>query len=349
MHLPDRLDSLAPKSAKFCLHIEKIFLKFFPTPEDMLFLASLSGGADSIALTLITNIIAKRLGFRLVAVHINHCLRLASAADAEFVHEFCALLAVPLQSLKINVAEEAANRHCGLEEAGREARYNLLIAQAKKLGAKKILLGHHAQDLAEDIIMRLVRGAGWPALGGMEQMRGLFFRPFLHVEAQTLRDFLLREQIPWREDESNQSDSFLRNRIRHHVIPLLKKENPSLERAASQTNKLASIDRTFWNELLDGFPMAEELSKDRPAILLDNQLLNNLQPALRLRIYLKAMQRLRERQPVARKSQARMETLLKLDGAFQENRKNLVFQLPGSITATLLTRGIRFSVANTHE
>lgn len=348
MRLPVALGDLLPASARLCLQIERNFLEKFPRPAGSSFLLGLSGGADSVSLLIIFNILARRHDFILTAMHINHALRQEADNDADFVSDLCSKLSVHLKTVKIDVAKLAQQKNCGLEEAGRSARHAALTAQAKETGAIKILLAHHATDLTEDILMRYIRGAGWPALGGMAEMTEHFYRPLLSLASERLKKFLQSEGIPWREDESNQSMAFLRNRIRGKVLPLLKQENPSLELNALNLQTLASTDRDYWQQqmrqALDQCPWELVTDNQKISLTLSKALLENAHAALRMRLYHHALKYLRQFLPESIKAQARMETLLLLDNAFIEKRRKKIFQLPGQIRAIIEKNGVVFQI-----
>ena len=181
---------------------------------------AVSGGADSMALLWAMYLLKDKLGIRLEAAHFNHHLRgEESERDAAFVKAFCEKNRIPVHMGGVKV--EAGEK--GLEAAAREARYAFLEALPGKIAT-----AHTADDNAETMLMHLVRGTGLKGLGGIAPVRGRIIRPMLTVTRQEVLNFLEIEKIPYVTDSSNETDAFLRNRIRHHVMPLLKEENPSL-------------------------------------------------------------------------------------------------------------------------
>lgn len=183
-------------------------------------ICAVSGGADSMALLWGLYLLREKLGFRLEAAHFNHHLRGAeSDGDETFVSAFCRDYGIMLHlgGSKVKSGKK------GLEAAARDARYTFLETLDGKIAT-----AHTADDNAETILMHLVRGTGLKGLGGIAPQRNKVVRPMLSVTRQQVLDFLEEYHIPYREDSSNRSDQFLRNRLRHHVMPLLKKENPRL-------------------------------------------------------------------------------------------------------------------------
>ena len=181
---------------------------------------AVSGGADSIALLFAMYLLREKLGIQLRAAHFNHRLRgEESRRDEEFVRKFCDFYGIPLTVGEGNVA--AGEK--GLEAAARDARYGFLATLPGKIAT-----AHTAEDNAETVLMHLVRGTGLKGLGGIAPVRGNLLRPMLLVTRQQVMDFLQEYHLSFVEDSSNATDVFLRNRLRHNVMPLLKEENPKL-------------------------------------------------------------------------------------------------------------------------
>ena len=188
---------------------------------------AVSGGADSVALLFALYLSRETLDIRLEAAHFNHHLRMEeSDRDEAFVREFCGQYDIPLH---LGSAQVKPGKK-GLEAAARDARY----AYLKSLPGK-IATAHTADDNAETVLMHLVRGTGLKGLGGIAPVQGELIRPMLTVTRQEVEAFLEEWSLPHVEDSSNESDAFLRNRIRHHVMPLLRAENPRLAENLSQT------------------------------------------------------------------------------------------------------------------
>lgn len=188
---------------------------------------AVSGGADSMALLWAMSLLKDKLGIRLEAAHFNHHLRdEESDRDAAFVKDFCNAHQIPVHMGEGSV--QAGEK--GLEAAARNARYAFLQSLSGKIAT-----AHTADDNAETLLMHLIRGTGLKGLGGIAPIRENLIRPMLTVTRREVLAFLAKETIPYVTDSSNETDDFLRNRIRHHVMPLLKQENPSLSRNLSAT------------------------------------------------------------------------------------------------------------------
>ena len=179
---------------------------------------AVSGGADSIALLWALYLLKEEWQLSLSAVHFNHHLRgEASDGDEQFVRDFCNGYGIPLYVGSEYVVPDEK----GLEAAAREARYRYFATLPGKIAT-----AHTADDNAETVLMHLLRGTGLKGLGGIAPKRNNLIRPLLSVTRGEVEIFLEEYALPHREDNSNHTDLFLRNRLRHHVVPLLKEENP---------------------------------------------------------------------------------------------------------------------------
>jgi len=181
---------------------------------------AVSGGADSMALLWGMYLLREKLGITLAAAHFNHHLRgQESQRDEMFVREFCEGFDIPLT---VGGAAVKAGKK-GLEAAAREARYAFFETLPGKVAT-----AHTADDNAETVLMHLVRGTGLKGLGGIAPINGKCIRPMLGCTRQQVLRFLEEYHISFVEDSSNAEDTFLRNRLRHQVMPILKAENPRL-------------------------------------------------------------------------------------------------------------------------
>jgi tRNA(Ile)-lysidine synthase len=188
----------------------------------------LSGGADSTALLDALAWLAPREGFRLLAAHFDHGLRPDSAADVEACQEVCRGLGVTLQVGRTDVRARASRDRAGLEDAARRERYAFLRAVLREEGTGAIAVAHTRDDQAETVLLRLIRGAGATGLGAMRPRTGEILRPLLRVSRAAVLAHLAERGLSWREDPTNHDPVFLRNRVRHELLPFLARFNPSI-------------------------------------------------------------------------------------------------------------------------
>ncbi|MDQ3169962.1 MAG: tRNA lysidine(34) synthetase TilS [Acidobacteriota bacterium] len=187
-------------------------------------LAAVSGGADSVALAIALARLAPDHGFTLAGLaHLHHGLRGHDAdADETFVQALAARLAVPFFGARADVASVAGAHGESIEAAARRARYAFLSAAALEAGATAIATGHTADDQAETLVLRLMRGAGLAGLSAIRPVTGIVIRPLLDSRRADVEAFLRDAGESWREDASNADRAIARNRVRHEVMPVFK-------------------------------------------------------------------------------------------------------------------------------
>jgi len=206
-------------------------------PGDTVYCA-VSGGADSTALLHCLHSLKDKLGITVGAAHFNHGLRGAeSDADEAFVRDFCKARGIKLTCERGNTAARVATSDDSLEEAARRLRY----AFFDKLPGY-VLTAHTADDNLETLLINLIRGTSLAGLGGIPPKRGRILRPMLHVSRDEVLAYLQLHGLAHREDASNAQDEQLRNRLRHHVLPLLKAENPALLNSVSALTRRLRLD-----------------------------------------------------------------------------------------------------------
>ena len=210
-----------------------------------------SGGADSICMLTILDELRDRLGISLYVLHINHQIRGEEAdEDAAFVKSFCTKLKVPHRVISVDVPCIAKEHGFSVEEAGRMVRYDEFSKYAYEVGASKIAVAHNSNDNAETVLMNLARGTGIKGLGGIAPKRPLnedekggveVIRPLLCLSRKEIEEYLKENEINYREDSTNDSTDYTRNKIRLEVMPLLENINDNaMQNITNASNELAS-------------------------------------------------------------------------------------------------------------
>ncbi len=185
-------------------------------------LVGLSGGSDSVALTLLLLDLAKHGQFTVVGLaHLNHRLRPSANRDEAFCRRFAERLSLPITVEAIDVQGYASSQRLSVEDAARRLRYGFLERAAAQAGADRIAVGHTRDDQVETFLLKLMRGAGLKGLGGVYPRRGAVIRPLLDVARDDLRSHLTSMGETWIEDETNDDLTNPRNRVRHRVLPEL--------------------------------------------------------------------------------------------------------------------------------
>lgn len=259
-------------------------IDFYGVQPPAVLLAALSGGADSVALTHY----AQQLGFHLYAAHLNHGLRgEESERDEQFVRNFCKERQIPLFVEWEDVSEIAKQKNMGVEECGRQLRYDFLQRCAAGLSAELgepvwIITAHTLSDNAETLLLNLTRGAGLNGLGGIPPRRANILRPMLAVTRKTVEDYCELMQLEYVTDSSNEEDQYTRNRMRHTVVPLLEEINPSFQEAVGNTMRSLREDEQLLSVLA-----REAYVKAKQGIGFSLEVLQNTPEALRSRVLLR--------------------------------------------------------------
>jgi len=218
-------------------------------PENAALVLAVSGGPDSMALLHgAARLVAdKARHWQLTVAHLDHALRPDSADDAAFVADAAAGLDLPFVTRRVDVAALARAGRRSIEDAGREARYRFLDEEAA--GDALIATAHTLDDRAETVLLNLLRGSGLAGTRGIPARRGRIVRPLLAVRRQTLRALLDAAGLAYRLDPSNDDPSFLRNRVRAELIPLLESLRPGAVERIGRFADLAADDDALLEEL----------------------------------------------------------------------------------------------------
>jgi tRNA(Ile)-lysidine synthase len=220
-----------------------------PEPGDGVAVA-VSGGADSLALLHALRALAGPRGWRLAVVTVDHGMRPGSAADAAFVADHAKAIGLPARVCTLTPGDLARHRPAGPEGAARAARYEALWPAADELGCTWLATGHTLDDQAETVLLQLLRGAGPDGLAAMAVRTGRLLRPLLGVRRAETRSCCAAAGLAWREDPTNAGDGPLRNRVRHHLLPLLEELRPGATQTLARTAALAADERDWLDPLV---------------------------------------------------------------------------------------------------
>ncbi len=216
--------------------------------EEDLVLVAVSGGPDSIALLHLLRRLADDLGISLHVAHLDHGLRGSrSRGDARYTRRQASRWGLPVTVERIHLSSDSP---AGLEERARLARYAFLNRVADQIGARRIAMGHQADDQAETVLMRILRGAGSAGLSGIPPVRGRIVRPLILVRRQQIEEYLRHWRLRPRRDDTNLELRHLRNRIRWELIPFLEKSyNPNIVETLHRIGRLESEERTYFEKM----------------------------------------------------------------------------------------------------
>jgi tRNA(Ile)-lysidine synthase len=240
-------------------------------------LVALSGGPDSVTLLTLLAELAPTWKLGLSAIHINHGLRGQEAEeDARFAASLCAQLDIPFLLEHVTLTGPGLHRkgrspQGSLQERAREARYEVLARIASELDVDRIALGHTADDQAETLLMWMLRGAGMTGLAGIPPAReGRIVRPLLDITREEILDYLRTRGLAFRNDSSNTTPRYLRNRIRHELLPALKRFNPSVVQVLKrQADIFREDDRYLQQQVILHLAQLTQDKGDGEELLLD--------------------------------------------------------------------------------
>lgn len=217
-------------------------------PVNNLVIVGVSGGPDSVALLHIFHTLKYELGLQLHVAHFNHGLRKSADTDEKFVERLAKKWHLPYTSKRWR--HQPWRKRGSVEEIAREQRFAFLTHLAQKLGTNTIALGHTVDDLAETVLMRILRGTGLQGLRGMLPQRAMgryrFIRPLLGIKKKDILEYLHKNKIPFRTDPTNQQTRFFRNKIRLELLPLLEQRyNPRIRNILSNLSENMATDYDY--------------------------------------------------------------------------------------------------------
>lgn len=262
-------------------------------PGDRIVVA-VSGGVDSVVLL---HYLASRadLGLNLTVAHLNHGLRGAeSDGDELFVKALSESYGLGFESRHDDVKYHSREKGISLEEAGRECRYSFLSGIAKQADADSVAIAHHQDDQAETVLLRLIRGSGPTGLSAMSHRSadGMYVRPLLDITREETEFYANHYSLSYRTDSSNSDLSFLRNRVRLELLPLLSTYNPAIPRRLAETASIIAADEAIISEMVQ--KRWQEVGKSLCGVVsVDAGSLRTDLPGLRFRIYRRSIELLK--------------------------------------------------------
>ncbi len=263
------------------------------SPRDTV-LAAVSGGPDSVCMLHVLLSLREELGFEVKIAHLDHRFRGdESRGDAEFVSELASRLGVPSICEEENVPEFLLSHAMSKQDAARMIRYRFLIRVSKLEYCQRIATGHNADDQAETVLMRILRGAGPDGLRGIPPKRGEIIRPLLEVWRDEVEAYLARHDLQYRVDSTNLEPVYLRNRVRSELLPTLSKYNPGISRALVNLGTIMS-DVSSHFEILTDRALTEIVKSARVGqFALDLGKLSGYDKALRRYVFRRVFESLR--------------------------------------------------------
>jgi len=258
-------------------------------------LVGVSGGPDSMALLHVLTDLSGIMKLQLGVAHLNHCLRQTAADyDEKYVKSMAKKLGLPFFVKKQDINTERKATGLSLEEAGRDARYHFFNTLCQEMQFNKIAVGHHRDDNAEQILLNLIRGSGPSGIGGIPPIRNNIIRPLIQNSRVEIVDYLESIGADFVIDQSNNDDRFFRNKIRHQLIPLLKKAyNPQISETINRLGDILKSEEEWVNDLINPFFDQAVLNSEDRKIILSVSVLQTFHLAAQRRIIRKAISKIK--------------------------------------------------------
>lgn len=281
--------------------VEKTVFEYDMLEKNDSVLVGVSGGTDSTALIYILNEIALLFSLKLGIAHLNHSLRgNDSDNDARFVVSVSEKLHLPCFIEKTDVIKYKTENRLSIEEAGRRLRYAFFENIAQREGFNKIALGHTSDDNAELILMYLIRGSGPLGISGIPPVRGVFktnlliIRPFIKTARSDIIKYISAKRLTYVVDKSNMDLKYLRNRIRHNLIPELKENyNPKIVETINRLALIMRSENEWMENELKSILNKNSLFVENDRIVLSVSGMKALHPAAKRRITRSAIERVK--------------------------------------------------------
>lgn len=262
-------------------------------PNDKIILG-VSGGPDSISMLNILNEIKEDLEIEIYVAHINHMIREEANDEEKYVQNYCTQNNIDCYVKKIDVKKFAETNKIGIEEAGRNIRYDFFEEVMQKVEANKIAIAHNKNDKIETIIMNLLRGSGLSGLKGIEPIRdNKYIRPLIECERQEIEQYCEQHQLNPRIDKTNFENDYTRNKIRNIVIPYIEKEfNPNVIETMDRLSQVATDESDYINLQAQKIYEKMLIDKTENEIILKLKDFNQQEKVIKSRILLLAIKEL---------------------------------------------------------
>ena len=251
-------------------------------------LIAVSGGPDSVALTLLMESIKNEGGIKLAVFHLDHQIRKDSFKDMEFVRDLCNQYAIDFYSEKRDVQAYAKKSKRSIQDAARKIRYDLLETTAKRINADKIATAHQANDQIETFFLRLLRGASLTGLQSIPLRRNNIVRPILEFSKERILEYLNSKGQRYLTDPSNIKPVYFRNRVRNELLPVLEELNPAYLSVLSKNISLINEEEKFIKKLAAD-TCSKLLKKQNRIVDIDLQDFSNLERTLKRRVLREAI------------------------------------------------------------
>ena len=247
-----------------------------------------SGGPDSMCLlnALESILRNKKLNYNIYVAHINHGIRKEASEDEEYVKKYCKEKNIECFVKKVDLKKVSKDNKKGLEEMGREIRYQFFNEILEKVNANKIATAHTKNDNAETVLMNFIRGTGISGLRGIEPLRdGIYIRPLIECNRNEIENYCKSEGLNPRIDKTNLENVYTRNKIRNLLIPYIEKEfNPNIIETTNRLSILASKENSYFENIVKQSYEELKLEQSEKEIVLDLKKFNAKEDVIKSKI-----------------------------------------------------------------
>lgn len=252
-----------------------------------------SGGPDSMCLLHFFISIREEYNLELFVAHINHGIREESTEEEQFVENYCKINDIECFIKRVNVPQIALYEKMGLEETGRNIRYDFFNEVLKQTNSNKIAIAHNLNDYTETILMNVLRGSGINGLKGIEAKIGNYIRPLIECKREEIEDYCDKNNLDPRYDKSNDDNTYTRNKIRNVVIPYIKEEfNPNFLDTLYRLSEISKEESDYLNKkTIENYMDVKEDENDKK-IIINLKKFNDIELVIKRRLILYIIQKL---------------------------------------------------------
>ena len=256
-------------------------------------LVAVSGGPDSISILNILMSAKEELGVEINVAHINHMIRKDAEADRNYVLEYCKKCNMQFFDIKVDVTKISKQEKISIEEAGRNERYKFFEKICIENDINKVVLGHNKNDVAETLIMNILRGSGVQGLKSIPNKNGRYVRPLLDTDRKDIEKYCIDNNLNPRIDSTNSDNTYTRNKIRNIVIPYIKDEfNPNIIETLARLSNIVKDEQEYMEKEVEKVYNDVVLEQKEEYIMIDSKKINEENVAINNRLILYIIKKL---------------------------------------------------------
>lgn len=256
-------------------------------------LVAVSGGPDSMCLLNILYNLKDSLKIDLFVAHVNHLIRDDAKDDAEYVEKFCENKNIQFFLKECDVTQKSKQEKLSVEEAGRNARYDFFKEIAKKYNINKIAIAHNKNDVAETLIMNILRGTGTQGLKSISKKNDIYIRPLLDIDREKIEEYCDKNNLEPRIDSTNFVNTYTRNKIRNIVIPYIKEEfNPNIIETLVRLSQIVIEEQEFIDLEVEKYYKKILIGENKESINISGKEFSKLNIAIKKRVILYIIKKL---------------------------------------------------------